>query len=161
MLLSSSKNSLIPIFLIELSSPMRTREQTEFRDTEEASSSGRHHTLDSVTPYGTIFSHMNFASPLPGSRLPEGKYHSAGEIEGLYHKVQNNYVLLSKDFYLVIMNGFFYGTIINGYIRPIYNQNGQQVVVSQRTNRKYVISKDQAAVMGFNQHFTQHTWNHS
>ena len=138
---------------------MRTREQTEFRETEEASTSGRHHTEDSVRAYGRVVPEARFTGPIPGSGLPEGKYQAVGKIGAVYHKVNNHYELLSGNFSAVKRDHFVYGVVIDGYIRPIYNENGQQIVVSQNTKQQFVVTEEQAAQMGFHQHYTQHTWN--
>ena len=134
---------------------MRTREQTVIRDPEEASSSGRYHTEDSIKSHGKLIPH-EFGGAVGGSGLPKGKYRAVEGIDGLYHKVNNHYEPLTDDFNAVSRVGFIYGAIINGYIRPIYNQNGQQIVVSQSTNKKTVISEQEAAAMGFHQHVSQH-----
>ena len=134
---------------------MRTREQTEFRDPEEASSSGRYHTQGSVRSVGKLIPHVSFTGAMPGSGLPEGKYPSMGSIDGLYHKVNNHYELLSNDFNVAIRNGFIYGAIIDGYIRPLYNKNGQIIVVSQETHKKIAIAEHEIAAMGYHRHFSQ------
>ena len=135
---------------------MRTREQTVIRDPEEASSSGRYHTEGSIGSYGTLTQYKRFTGPLPGSGLPEGKYPVVGKIGGLYHKVNNHYELLSDDFNVAIRNGFIYGAIIDGYIRPLYNKNGQHIIICQATHRIVPIDEHEAATMGFHQHFSQH-----
>ena len=94
---------------------------------------------------------------MPGSGLPEGKYPVVvGKIGGLYHKVNNQYVPLTKNINLSIRKGIIYGVLIDGYVRPLYDKNGQHIIVSQATHRKIPIDEHEAATMGFHQHFSQH-----
>ena len=92
---------------------------------------------------------------MPGSGLPEGQYPSFGQLEDIFYKVDNHYVLLTKDFNAMSRDGFIYGAIINGYIRPLYNKYGEHIVVSQRNHEKLPIGKHDAENFNFDKHYSE------
>ena len=138
---------------------MRTRKQTVFRAPEEASSSGRYHVQESVEPFGTLIPHNKFEGAFQGSGLPEGKYPTMGVLEDLFLKVNNRFLPIVKSFNAVTKEGIIYGAILDGHIRPLYDQHGRNIVISQSTLRKVVIDEHEAARLGFHQHISQHIGN--
>ena len=93
---------------------------------------------------------------MPGSGLPEGEYLAAEwSFDNLFYKVNNTCVLLPRNFNAVSNHGLIYAAIVDGYIRPLYNERGEHIVVSERNHRKIPIGRHESEKMGFHKHYSE------
>ena len=131
------------ILLIELSSPVRLREQVSSGG--QPSTSGRRSTVN-VRQYGTIWANRRANLPeLRGAPVKSGLRHDQNyrdilEVHGLFYKENDHLLSVEDNFLTAIGDGYLFGIIIDGYIRPIYNQIGQTIILRESDRKEFLIS---------------------
>ena len=138
---------LFSFLLIELSSPVRTREHISSGG--EPSTSGRQSTLE-VRQYGTLWENRrakkpNLSPTWSNSGLSHEKnYEILDEFHGIFYKENDHLLPIEHNFAMATTGGYVLGVVINGIIRPIYNKNKQVIVVRERDRQEMPITLQMA-----------------
>ena len=145
---------LFLFLLTELSSPMRSREQVNSGG--QPSTSGRKSTIK-VRQYGTIWANrrVNLAefrgAPVKSGLRHDQNYRDIHEVHGLFYKENDHLLPVENNFATAMRDGYLFGIIIDGYIRPIYNQIGQTILLRKSDRKEFLISlKEVEARFGAN-----------
>ena len=105
-------------------------------------------------------------APVKSGLRHDQNYRDILEVHGLFYKENDRLLPVENNFATAIKDGYLFGIIIDGYIRPIYNQIGQTIILRESDRKEFFISlKGVEDRFGANKrlpdaYFTRNSTNH-
>ena len=123
-------------------------DHTHLLPEEEQSFSERFH-----DPQSSHSNAINLSAVLDESGVETHHFgHTISHTNNLYAK-KNGRLQKLTNFISALSGPFTAGRIERGFVRPLYSETGQMVVIDNRDNKVYEINEEQAAGLGINKHY--------
>ena len=121
------------------------RDHTHLLPEEEISSKVR--SLDHPNSENAISSACEAISM---SGVDFNRIQQAHEVPANLYYIKNGRLEQLSTFVSAISDHYTVGRIVDGFVRPLYSENGKMVIVDNRDGSLHVINKEQAANLGIN-----------